>query len=125
MPSCLDTETAASVHNRQNKRLRQLKYLGVFSRGTASSKEEHQCAGMISFKHKTREQSFHNVIYCNRAFTKLIVPKEGYRTLSTMPAREIWVGARLSNSCSPSVGVFDFTDTAVSVVFFVFQIYVG
>jgi hypothetical protein len=50
-----------------------------------------------------------NVIYFNCAFTKIIVPKAGNRTLATMPARESWVGARLSNSCSPSGGLIAFT----------------
>jgi hypothetical protein len=42
--------------------------------------------------------SFHlfkfNIIYFNCAFTKIIVPKAGNRTLATMPARESWVVAR-------------------------------
>jgi hypothetical protein len=63
-----------------------------------------------------------NVIYFNCAFTKLIFPKEGNITLATMPAHEIWVKARLSHSCSPSVGLIDFTVTAVSVVFFIVQV---
>jgi hypothetical protein len=63
-----------------------------------------------------------NVIYFNCAFTKLIVPKEGNRTLATMPARESWVGARLSNSCSPSVGLTAFTVTTVSAVFCIVQV---
>jgi hypothetical protein len=63
-----------------------------------------------------------NVIYFNVAFTKLIVPKAGNRTLATMPARESWVGARLSNSCSPSGGLIAFTVTTVSVFFCIVQI---
>jgi hypothetical protein len=63
-----------------------------------------------------------NVIYFNCAFTKLIVPKEGNRALATMPARESWVGARLSNSCYPSVGLVDLTVTSVSVVFCILQV---
>jgi hypothetical protein len=63
-----------------------------------------------------------NVIYFNCAFTKLIVPKEGNRTLAAMPARESWVGARLSNYCSPSVGMVDVTVTDVSVVFYIVQV---
>jgi hypothetical protein len=66
-----------------------------------------------------------NVIYFNCAFTKLIFPKEDNRTLATMPACESWVGARLSNYCSPSVGLIDFTVTVVSVVFCIFQIQFG
>jgi hypothetical protein len=63
-----------------------------------------------------------NIIYFNCAFTKLIVPKEGNITLATMPARESWVGARLSNSCYQSVGLIAFTVTIVSVVFCIVQI---
>jgi hypothetical protein len=66
-----------------------------------------------------------NVIYFNCAFNKLIFPKEGNITLSTMPARESWVGAWLSNSCSPSIGLIAFTVTTVSVVFCIAQIYFG
>jgi hypothetical protein len=66
-----------------------------------------------------------NIIYFNCAFTNIIVPKEDNRTLATMPARDSWVGARLSNSCSPSVGLVDFDVTAVSVVFCIVQVYFG
>jgi hypothetical protein len=45
--------------------------------------------------------------------------------LATMPSRESWVGARLSNSCSPSVGLIDFTVTAASVVFCILHIWFG
>jgi hypothetical protein len=58
-----------------------------------------------------------NVIYFNCAFTKLIVPKAGNITLATMPARESWVMARFSHSCSQSVGLIAVTVTTVSVVF--------
>jgi hypothetical protein len=63
-----------------------------------------------------------NVIYFNCAFTKQIVAKEGNRTLATMPAHESWVQARLSHSCSPSVGLVGFTVTAVSVAFCIVQL---
>jgi hypothetical protein len=63
-----------------------------------------------------------NVIYFNCAFTKLIIPKAGNRTLATMPARESWVVARLSHSCSQSVGLIAVTVTTVSVVFCIIQI---
>jgi hypothetical protein len=39
-----------------------------------------------------------------------------------MPARESWVMARLSHSCSQSVGLIDVTVTTVSVVFCIVQI---
>jgi hypothetical protein len=63
-----------------------------------------------------------NVIYFNCAFTKLIVPKAGNRTLATMPARKSWVMAQLSHSCSQSVGMIDVTVTTVAVVFCIVQI---
>jgi hypothetical protein len=63
-----------------------------------------------------------NVIYFNCAFTELIVPKAGNITLATMPARESWVRARLSHSCSQSVGLIAVTVTTVSVVFCTVQI---
>jgi hypothetical protein len=63
-----------------------------------------------------------NVIYFKCSFTKLIVPKAGNRTLSTMPAREIWVMAWLSHSCSQSVGLIAVTVTTVSVVFCIVQV---
>jgi hypothetical protein len=63
-----------------------------------------------------------NVIYFNCAFTKLIVPKAGNRTLATMPACESWVMARLSHSYSQSVGLIAVTVTTISVVFCIFQI---
>jgi hypothetical protein len=63
-----------------------------------------------------------NVIYFNCAFTKLIVPKLGNRTLATLPGRENWVMARLSHSCSQFVGLIAVTVTTVSVVFCIVQI---
>jgi hypothetical protein len=47
------TETAASVHVGQQKRLRHLKCTGVHLNGTFWSKHENQCAGMMSFKYTT------------------------------------------------------------------------
>jgi hypothetical protein len=63
-----------------------------------------------------------NVIFFNCAFTKLIVPKAGNRTLATMPARESWVMARLSHSCFQSLGLIAVTVTTISVVFCIVQI---
>jgi hypothetical protein len=63
-----------------------------------------------------------NVIYSNCAFTKLIAPKAGNITLATIPAREIWVMARLSHSCFQSIGLIALTVTTVSVVFCIVQI---
>jgi hypothetical protein len=59
MHSCLDTKTAANVHIRQQKTLGHLKYTGEHSSDTAWSKQEQQCTGTISFKHKTRDQLSH------------------------------------------------------------------
>jgi hypothetical protein len=59
MPSCLATEASASIKIKQQKRLRHLKCIRVHVRGTAWSKQEQQCAGTMSFKHKTRERPCH------------------------------------------------------------------
>jgi hypothetical protein len=63
-----------------------------------------------------------NVILFNCAFTKLIVPKAGNITLATMPARESWLMAPLSHSCSQSVGLIAVTVTTISVVFCIVHI---
>jgi hypothetical protein len=59
MLSCLATETEASIHIRQQKRLCHLKCTGVHLRCTAWSKQEHRCAGRMLFTHETRKRPFH------------------------------------------------------------------
>jgi hypothetical protein len=59
MPSSLATETAASIHIGQQKRLHHIKCTEVHSSGTTWSKQEQQCAGTMFFKHKTRERPCH------------------------------------------------------------------
>jgi hypothetical protein len=55
MPSCIATETAANIHIGQQKRLRHLKFTGEHSSGTAWSKQEQQCAGMMLFKYTKKQ----------------------------------------------------------------------
>jgi hypothetical protein len=66
-----------------------------------------------------------NVIYFNCAFTKLIVPKEGNITLSTMTDHKSFIKAWLSHYCSPSDVLLDFTVISKSVGFSVIQVYLS
>jgi hypothetical protein len=47
----------------------------------------------VTVRHIAHNIQF-NIIYVNCAFSKLIIPKEGNRALSTMPAQMSWIMAR-------------------------------
>jgi transcription termination factor NusB len=64
-----------------------------------------------------------NIIYFNCAFSKLIFPKEGNITLSTMPVHMRWDMARLSHSCSPSESPLDIAVSSRYVGFYIIQVY--